>query len=88
MICTLGIVCATTYLVSTFVNFMNVSVIKYLFIYLRVHVLIFLFPILVYFVHLNCVRCFMCLIGVQDVVVQTTYVRGKLSRYIPTRSCA
>ena len=59
MICTLGIVCATTYLVSTFVNFMNVSVIKYLFIYLHVHVLIvliFLFPILVYFVNLNCVR--------------------------------
>ena len=64
-------------------NFINVSVINYLFIYLHVHVLVFLFPILVSFAHLNCVRCFICLIDVQDTVVQNTYVRGKLSRYSP-----
>ena len=75
--------CATTYLVSTFVNFINVSVINYLFIYLHVHVLVYLFHILVSFAHLNCVRCFMCLIDVQDTGVQNTYVRGKLSRYSP-----
>ena len=64
-------------------NFINVSVINYLFIYLHVHVLVFLFPILVSFARLNCVRCFMCPIDVQDTVVQNTYVRGKLSRYSP-----
>ena len=88
MICALGIMCATTYLVSTFVNFISASVINYLFIYLHdiVHVLVYLFPILVSFARLNCVRCFMCLIAVQDTVLQSTYVQGKLSRYSPHNS--